>query len=119
MFDAFGGLHDFGGFFPHLRGPAAILFILRDTCSDCITKPFVLVLWGIEQLSHHTLQKGVSHRCACAQLSIKEGGGIAPFWGAPNLPQKVSCAMGYRSDSIAISCDMGSVSPTQLQQITA
>ena len=31
--------------------------------------------------SHDMLQYGVSHRCACAKLSTKRGGGsIAPFW---------------------------------------
>ena len=38
------------------------------------------------------------------------GGGIAPFWGSPNLPEKVSRDMGYHSDSIAISRDMGPLS---------
>ena len=52
------------------------------------------------------LQNGVSHRCACVKLSTK-GGGIAPFRGSANLPEKVSRDMGYRSDSIAVSRDMG------------
>ena len=55
-------------------------------------------------------QNGVSHRCACVKLSTK--GCIAPFWGADNLPEEVSRDMGYRSDSIAISHDMGPLSPT-------
>ena len=33
--------------------------------------------------------------------------GIAPFCGAANLPEKVSRDVGYCSDSIAISRDMG------------
>ena len=37
-------------------------------------------------------------------------GGIAAFWGSANLPEKVSRDMGYRSDSIAISRDMGPLS---------
>ena len=36
-----------------------------------------------------------------------QGGGIAPSWGSANLPEKVSRDMGYRSDSIAVSRDMG------------
>ena len=32
------------------------------------------------------------------------------FWGSANLPEKVSRDMGYRSDSIAISRDMGPLS---------
>ena len=41
---------------------------------------------------------GLSHKCACVKL---------PFWRSANLPEKVSRDMGYRSDSIAISRDMG------------
>ena len=54
------------------------------------------------------LQNGVSHRCACVKLSTK--GGIAPLWGSAKFPEKVSRDMGYRSDSIAISRDMGPLS---------
>ena len=50
--------------------------------------------------------------CLC---KIKyEGGGIAPFWGNANLPEKVSRDTGYRSDSIAISRDTG---PLRIPQI--
>ena len=55
---------------------------------------------------------GVSHRCVCVKLSTK--GGIAPFLGSANLPYKVSRDMGYRSDSIAVSRDMGPLSMTPL-----
>ena len=51
------------------------------------------------------LQNGVSQRCACVELCAK--GGIALFWGAANLPETLSLHMGSRSDSIAISRDMG------------
>ena len=34
------------------------------------------------------LQNWVSHRCTCVKLSGK--GGVAPFWGAANLAEKVS-----------------------------
>ena len=61
---------------------------------------------GIEQTSRDMLQNGVSHRCATfVKLSTK--GGVAPLWGSANLPENVSRHMGYRSDSIAISRDMG------------
>ena len=33
-------------------------------------------------------------------------GSIALFWGSADLPGKVSRDVGYRSDGIAISCDM-------------
>ena len=59
---------------PSLRGPAAILFISRDTCSDSIAKLFrACFCGGIAQLSRDTLQNGVSHRCACLKLSAKGG----------------------------------------------
>ena len=57
-----------------LRGPAAILFISCDTCSDSISKTFLcLFFWGIAQLSRDTLQNGVSHGCACVKVSCKGG----------------------------------------------
>ena len=36
-----------------------------------------------------------------------KGGGIAPFWGCAELPEEVSCDMGYRSDCVTISRNMG------------
>ena len=57
-----------------LRGPAAILFISRDICSDSIAKLLsCLFLCGIAQLSRDTLQNGASHRCAYVKLSAKAG----------------------------------------------
>ena len=48
-----------------LRGPAAILFISRDTCSDRISQNFfVLVLVGCRTSIARYVEKGVSHRCA-------------------------------------------------------
>ena len=46
----------------------------------------------------------------CLRETKYQGGGIAPFWGSANLPEKVSRDMGYRSDSIAVSRDMGPLS---------
>ena len=68
------------------RGPAAILFISLHTCSDSIAKLFRACFCGaIAQLSRDALQNGVSHRCACVELSAKKEGGIASFWGSANL----------------------------------
>ena len=39
-------------------------------------------------------------------------GVIAPFWGSANPLKEVSRDIGYRGDSIAISCDMGPLSLT-------
>ena len=55
-------------------------------------------------LSRDTLQNGVSHRCAC--VSTKEGVSHR-FGGVLTSLEKVSRDMGYRSDSIALSRDMG------------
>ena len=49
-------------------------------------KYFVLVLWGIAQLSRDTLQNGVSHRCACVKLSAK--GGYRTIFGERQPPLK-------------------------------
>ena len=76
-----------------LGDPAATLFITRDTCSDSIA------------LKSNTLQNGVSHRCACAKLSTKRG--YCTILGECWPPWKILHDMGYHSDSIAISRDMG------------
>ena len=65
--------------------------------------------WGIALLSRDTLRHGVSHRCACVKLSTK-GGYRTILRECYNLPVKVSRDMGYRSDSIAVSTDMGPLS---------
>ena len=89
-----------------LRGPVAILSISRDTCSDSIAKSFrACFCGGIAQLSRDMLQDGLSHKYASVKLSTK--GGYRTILGSANLPEKVSCDMGYRSDSIAVSRDMG------------
>ena len=36
-------------------------------------------VWGIAQLSRDTLQNGVSHRCACVNLSTR--GGVSHHFG--------------------------------------
>ena len=54
------------------------------------------------------LQNGASHRCAFVKLSTR--GVSHHFWGASNLPGNVSSDMGYPSNSIAISRDMGPLS---------
>ena len=57
-----------------LRGPVAILFISRDTCSDSIAKLFrACFCGGIAQVSRDMLQNGVSHRRPCVKLSAKGG----------------------------------------------
>ena len=57
----------------------SLIFISRDT-SSVSQNSFVLVLvGGIAQSSRDTLQNGVSHRCACVNLSAK--GGYRTFLG--------------------------------------
>ena len=70
---------------------------------------FVLVFMGVSHIYRAILCKmqGVyRNKCVCVRLG---GGGIAPFWGSanPSKLKEVSRDMGYRSDSIAISRDMG------------
>ena len=56
-------------------------------------------------IARYVAKWGIAEMCLCE--TKYQGGGIAPFWGSANLPQKVSRDMGYRSDSIAVSRDMG------------
>ena len=91
------------------RGPATILFISCHTCSDRIAKLFRACFyergnWGWSHNCRATscIFNGVSYRRACVRLSAR---GVAG-----NLPLKVSRNIGYRSDGIAISCDMGPLS---------
>ena len=70
---------------------------------------FVLVFVGYRTIIERYVAKwGIAQMCLCE--TKYQGGGIAPFWGSANLPEKVSRDMGYRSDSIAISRDMGPLS---------
>ena len=96
--------------FPMLRGPVAILFISRDICSDSIAKlSLVLVFVGYRTIiARYVAKWGIAQMCLCQ--TKYQGGGIALFWGSANLPEKVSRDMGYRSDSIALSRDMGPLS---------
>ena len=67
---------------------------------------FVLVFMGYRTIiARYVAKWGIAQMCLCK--TKYQGEGLAPFWGAPNLPEKVSRDMGYRSDSSAISRDMG------------
>ena len=79
------------------------------------------ILVAIVSQNNFAFFMGVSHyyraiRCKmgyCTDVSVWSQvprAGIAPFWGSADLPEKVSRDMGYRSDSIAISRNMGSLS---------
>ena len=77
-----------------VRGPAAILFISRDTCSDSLAKQFRACLnggGGIARLLRDTLRNGISHRFACAKLSSK--GGVSHHFGGALTSLKKFCAI--------------------------
>ena len=66
----------------------------------------VLVFVGYRtSIARYVAKCGIAQMCLCE--TKYQGGVIAPFAGSANLPEKVSRDMGYRSDSIAISRDMG------------
>ena len=70
---------------------------------------FVLVFAGYRTIiARYVAKWGIAQMCLCE--TKYQGGCIAPFWGSANLPEKVSRDMGYRSDSIAVSRDMGPLS---------
>ena len=57
---------------------------------------FVLFLWGHRTIiAPYVAKWGITQMCLC-----EAKWGIAPFWGSANLPDKVSRAVGYRSDTI-------------------
>ena len=64
----------------NFRGPVAILFISRDTCSDSIAKLFrACFLWGIAQISRDMLQNGgIAQMCLC---KTKYQGGVSHLFG--------------------------------------
>ena len=68
-----------------LRGPATILFISRDACSDSITKLFcVCFFYGISRSYRAICWKmGITQMCLCETKYPR--GGIAPFWGAAEI----------------------------------
>ena len=91
-----------------LRGLAVILFISRATFSDSIAKLFVLVFLGYRtSIARYVAQWGIALMCLC---KIRHQGGIASYWGIAGMAEKVSRDRGYRSDTIAISRDMGPLS---------
>ena len=70
---------------------------------------FVLVFVGYRtMIARYVAKWGIAQMCLCE--TKYQGGGIAPFWGSADLPEKVSRDTGYRSDSIAVSRDMGPLS---------
>ena len=95
-----------------LRGPAAILFISRDTCSDSVSQEYsVPVFMGYRTIiARYVAKWGIAQMCLCETIGTKGGGVIVPCSGSANLPTKASRDMGHRSDSIAISRDMGPLS---------
>ena len=64
----------------NLRGPAAILFISRDTCSDSIAKLFRACFYGVSHNYRAIRCKwGIARMCLC---KIKyQGGGSHHFGG--------------------------------------
>ena len=93
--------HGFG-----LRGLATILSISRDTCSDSIANSFVLVLMEYRTIiARYVAKWGIAQMCLC---QTKYQVGVSHHFGGVLISlKKVSRDIGYRSDSIAISRDMG------------
>ena len=93
-----------------LRGPAAMHFISRDTCSDSIAKLFGACFVGYRtSMERYVAKWGIAEMCLCE--SKYQGGGTAPICGRANFPEKVSRDMGYRSDSTALSPVVGPLRP--------
>ena len=66
---------------PHLRGPAAILFMFVAI----VSQNSVLVLMGYRTITARCVAKwGIAQMCLCK--TKYQWGGIAPFWGSDNFP---------------------------------
>ena len=95
---------------PHkLRGPAAILFISRDTFSDSIAKLFRACFPGVSH-KYRAICCKMGYRTDMSVYNKAPRRGIAPCWGIAGTAEKVSRDRGYRSDTIAVSRDMGPLS---------
>ena len=77
---------------------------------------FLLVLMGYRTIAvRYVGQWGLAQMCLCEN---KHQGGLSQLLGtalAANLPERVLHDMGYPNDSIAISCDVGPLSPSGCQ----
>ena len=71
---------------------------------------FVLVFVGYRTIiARYVAKWGIAQMCLC---ETKYQGEVShQFGGALTSVKKVSRDMGYRNDSIAVSCDMGPLSP--------
>ena len=68
-----------------LGGPAAKLFISRETCSDSIAKLVRACSYGYRTtIARHIAKGRIAQTCLCE--TKYQGGGIAPFWGSADLP---------------------------------
>ena len=92
-----------------LRGPAAILFISRDTCSDSIAKLFracfmgyrtiiarYVAKWGIAQmcLCESQYQGGVSHHFGGVLISLKK---YRAIWGIAAIVSQYRAIWGHKA----------------------
>ena len=69
----------------------------------------MLVFLGYRtSIARYVAKQGIALICLCK--TRHEGGGIAPCWGIAGMAEKVSRDRGYRSDTIALSRDMGPLS---------
>ena len=93
-----------------LEGPVAILFISRDTCIYSIAKLFRACFCGYRTIiARYVAKWGIAQKCL---YETKYQGGVSHhFGGVLTSLKKVSCDMGYCSDSIAISRNMGPLRP--------
>ena len=89
-----------------LRGPAVILFVSRDTCSDSIANSFVLSLMGYRTIiARYVAKWGIAQMGLC-EIKYKGRGVLHHFGGVLTSLEELLRYMGYRSASIAISRDM-------------
>ena len=92
----------------YLRGPAAILCTSRDTFSESIAIAFRACFQGGGYrtiIARYVAKWGITQMCLCE--TNYHGGVSHQFGGALTSLKKYRAIWGIRSDSIAVSRDMG------------
>ena len=100
---------------------SAYLYIFENSWPNRILYVCLYFRWRCIAKLFRACFPGVSHRyrAICCKMGYRTGmsvqngaprGGIASCWGIAGMAEKVSRDRGYRSDTIAISRDMGPLS---------
>ena len=72
---------------------------------------FKLIMQSFRPQWYRAICCKMGYRTVMSVKNKAPSGGSAPCWGTTGMAEKVSRDRGYRSDTIAISCDIGPLRP--------